>query len=291
MSQVNQTENDPYKVFEYYAGLSFPHQIRNAFFGRTDLSGFAIVGRAGVGKTNYAYYSIKVGYMLSLCHGHGISFGDTKACWDYVTKVHGDICFGRNCEEPDEIDEKLKDFVFVGNEDINRLTSVLRKMLDNDEKPLPILFMDDIALKHLYQLGGRYKELYVYLKRIYQYRRAIARTVVVTAPSKDDLVSVFTDFIFIYGNTDGVRIRFIRWAAKKAKVTLSYEMGQFIETYRTFYDIAWEDVIPRRSIFAMPRWLEDLINRRKRAVIRDSIKQLNKAAREGRKPRGRRSRA
>ena len=279
VQESEQAGANAYEAFEHYAGLALPMQLYKAFIGRSDLSGFAIVGRAGVGKTNYAYYSIKTAYMLYLCHSRGISIDDTKACWDYVTRVHGDICFGRRCEKPDGVDAKLRDFVFVGNEDIDRLTNLLEEVLAKGRKPLPVLFLDDLALKHLYQLGGRYKELYVHLKRIYQYRRAIARTVVVTAPSKDDLVSVFSDFIFVYGNSNGSESWFIRWAVLKGKVTLKYHFGEFIDTYKTFYDIAWNDVIPRRSIFAMPRWLEDMINERKRAVLLDSIRQLRSVGR------------
>ena len=280
MMQTKEIGDETYQVFEHYSQLTLPMRIFKALNGRADLSGYGIVGIAGVGKTSYAYYSVKVGYILYLCYDQDIGLDDTVGCWNFITREYGDVCFGRKCKEPDAIDERLREFVFVSNEDIDRLNEYLKSLLsDGGARRLPILFLDDLALKGLYHMGGRYRELHVMLKRLQQFRRTLARTVIVTAPTKDDLIDVFGDFVFVHGDADSRKIWFIRWYAKKEKVTLKFHKGKFVNTYKTFFDIAWKDVIPRKSIFGMPKWLEEAIDARKRRILLDAFTRYEEAKR------------
>ena len=278
--QVKEPEDEAYQVFKHYSQLTLPKMVFEALNGRTENTGVAVVGHAGIGKSAYVYNSIKVGYMLHLCHGQDIGLEDSVGCWEYITDEYGDICFGKACDEPDELDKKLRKYVFVGNEDIDRLNEYLKELIGG-EKPrrLPVLFLDDLALKGLYHMGGRYKELHIALKRLYQFRRTLARLTIVTSPSKDDLIDVFSDFRYVYGDADFSKVWFIRWEAFRAKVTLKFHYGKFIDTYKTFYDLAWKDVIPRKSIFGMPKWLEEAIDARKRRILLDAFTRYEEAKR------------
>ncbi len=244
---------------------------------RTGVNGVAILGPAGTGKSTYAYNALKAAYLLTKCEYEGIR--GTSDCAKYVLSKF-DICLGRGCEEPDEIDEELREYVYVGDDDIPRLIKVGMEIAEQGERPLPFLFIDDILLKGTYQLGGKYKELMQLFRRTIQYRRALARLVIVTATSKKNLSDAvpFDDVVYVKAVEQFESYIFIRWMLMRVPFAMRDSNMKTYTTYRMIYQPEWKDVIPRKKVFGMPIWLEKLINRRKLAILKVSLERYERAA-------------
>ena len=239
---------------------------------------YIITGTMGSGKTTYAYYATKAGYIKYLCRANHIAGVDE--CADYALRKY-DICIGGECEEPDEIDEMLKDAIYVGDEDIPRLNNEIKAIAEGKRKKFKMLFLDDILATGLYHMGGFYKQLYLWFTRNTQFIRSIAKIILLTTQSIDFIprplrkpaVIITSDL-----NYDGPY--FTRTALKTTHI---WNQGKLIP-YR-YYDAVWRDELPKNKFFKLPAWLEEKIEQRKKKTILLYAKMLDEAIKREKKRR------
>ena len=77
------------------------------------------------------------------------------------------------------------------------------------------------------------------------------------------------DVILIEAHAD-LNYRYVRWGIVKAPVVVRYANG-LLKTYKPALKKMWEDEIPKDSAYAMPEWLEEAINRRKRTILLEAL--------------------
>ena len=231
---------------------------------RTGINGIAVVGPAGTGKTTYVYYAAKAAYIRFLCNQKG--YGEKAGCIKYITGNYN-LCFGRKCREPDDVDKMIRDYLFVGEEDILRLRDVLMKVSE-EGRNLPFAFLDDLIVKFSFHAGGVLRDIAIALNRFAQYRRTFANVVIITSTHKNNIINAFSDFIVIHAREQLTKYYYVRYRriVRTRQVKLGPRHG-FMDALVTGVTIAWTDEIPRKSIFATPRWLEEEVDKRKRSIV------------------------
>jgi len=94
------------EVLQTYAKLNLPHLVARTLSNNRPFLLASIVGEQGVGKSTYAYYSVKVGLMAYLCKPHGINlFQEPERCAAHLEGNYGELCLTRECDKPDELDK------------------------------------------------------------------------------------------------------------------------------------------------------------------------------------------
>ena len=222
---------------------------------------YAVAGPMGVGKSTYAYYTAKAGYLKYLCYSHQLT--KTDECAEHVLRKY-DICIGGDCEEPDEIDEKLlKDSIFVGDEDIARLNDEIEAIALGKRERFKMLYLDDILVMGLYHMGGVYKQLYLWFTRNTQFIRTISKVLLLTTQSVDLIPRPLRKALMII--KAGANYTATNFTFNSVKVARLWYKGKLIP-YR-YYDTVWRDELPRSKLFKMPVWLEEKIEERKKKTI------------------------
>ena len=221
-----------------------------------------IVGRSGWGKTSYAYYALKTGIIKSLCGN--IAIYSLDKCIEYIEHVHGELCMNKYCEESDYIDREYRWAFYTGITDLERLIRDVPKLIIEDTVKHKILFMDDLVTKSVFHLGGKWRRAYLAFREFTRITRLGASVVVMTATSPTlvpDFMKHGSEYITVrkHGNS------FVY--ARFAKITIPRDNG----TYTNALSKMYEDVIPIKAIFGLPRWLENEINERKKQLARDLV--------------------
>ncbi len=263
------------EVLNILMGLKLTTIIHSTLIGsRTSTTGIAIIGPAGSGKSTYAYNAAKAAYLRLKCHKSQIP--KVNECIKYAVDNY-DLCFSSGCKEPDEIDWELRDYIFVGEEDIPRLVSIGTEIVEQRRSPLPFLFIDDVMIRGTYTLGGVYRQLAYLFKKSMQYRRALASLVILTTTTRSSLIDLYGDFIFIHAQERFYDYYYIRWYTAKVPYRMVDRALRVYETYKALVRPEWTDTIPKKKAFGMPAWLEDLINKRKIGMIRTALSKYEKA--------------
>lgn len=270
------------RAFKHYLGLNLTNSIVSMFM--SGLNGaYMVLGTQGVGKSTYAYYAAKTALIAFHCISANpdkrARIADKDAIMACAEREFGDICFGKDCE-PDAVDKKMREWIFVGIEDINRLAEYLRGVVLERRKPLPVLFIDDIVLKGDWWLSKERREIIQSFRRINQFRRLAARVILATAPSADDVVELGTTFIKVHGKVSWDVVRFTRWAAQPVQKYVPV-VGGTVTAWTNITVRVWMDEIPRRKEFGMPRWLEEQINERKRMILKQVLEKYTVKGKEG----------
>ncbi len=221
-----------------------------------------IVGRSGWGKTSYAYYALKTGIIRSLCVN--VAIYSLDKCIEYVERVHGELCMNKYCEGPDYIDKEYRWAFYTGITDLERLIRDVPRLIIEDGAKRRILFLDDLVTKSVYTMGGKWRRAYLAFREFTRIARLGASVIIMTATSPTlipDFMKHGSEYITVrrHGNS------FVY--ARFAKITVPREDG----TYTSALSKLYEDVIPIRAIFGLPRWLENEINERKKQLARDLV--------------------
>lgn len=271
------------EVLDTYVQGHLTSMLFHSFINRKHAS-ILIVGEPGVGKTNYAYYSIKTAYLLYLVYkaaGHNMLFAyrlneEEKrrnlilAIDRLLYKNNYTVCFGRYCDAPDSIDMRLRDYVYVGAEDIENLS----RLFDNRGELPEVLMLDDLLLKSTWLADSRLRLVYAFFKKLFAYHRAFARSIVFTAPSVHEYPKeIYSAVKHIKASTGYVEVTYTHYRIKPLRTVTLIE-GRKEEYWRNVLDVAWSEKIPRKSIYAMPKWLEDTINERKRLIINELYERI-----------------
>ncbi len=239
-----------------------------------DFVALTILGRQGTGKTTYAYYIIKAGYIKAECIWHFKDYNvPFQTCVDYITRKYGSLCMHGYCTEPDSIDRKLTPAIYVGLSDLNRLLLDIQDMASNRRR-IRVMFLDDVINKKMFFTSWR--QTYIDFLRAWQLIRTIARIVVFTAINKDimppEILST-TMKIYAWKDLDLRRITYTAWRSQLSPHPAPVETrnGVKLDTvYRVLFIKEMEDVVPldlESRMYAMPKWLEDRIDERKRAIL------------------------
>ena len=266
-------ESESMQVLRYYLDLNLTNAIIAAFYGQPG-GAYLILGMQGTGKSTYAYYAAKTALIAYHCRNVLRNAYSNDTIMNCVKREFGDICFGKDCEEPDEADKSIRKWVFVGVEDIGRLAEYLKEVVLEKQKPVPVLFIDDIVLKGDWWVSKEHREIIQSFRRINQFRRLAARVVIATAPSNRDVMDFGATFIKVYGKSDWREVRFTRWAVQAIKRWVS-TTGEPTVAWQNVIVKRWMDVLPRRKEFGMPLWLEEQINKRKREILRHVLNKLS----------------
>jgi hypothetical protein len=257
----------------YYNNSTLASLIYDVLMGKKPFFSSLIVGQPGVGKTSYAYYSLKTAIIASLCTHRGIK--GTAPCIEYVEKNYGELCMGKHCTKPDGIDEEYRWAYYTGVGDLERFLNDMRELIEhvNELRRKPILFLDDLVSRKAYQLGGEMRELYQAFKEAYRIIRVTSGVVVMTAIHKDYFPEeVVASSEFIYAKYGYDEILYERW------VYARYMKMWFGDQY-WFKALKpkWVDSVPRRAVFGLPEWLEKEINERKIYTLKSVLDRvLNK---------------
>ena len=239
--------------------LHLASQIAERLAGHMGNTMYVVAGTMGSGKTTYAYYATKAGYIKYLCNSNQVQ---ADKCVDYALKKH-DICLGRDCEEPDEIDERLGDSIYVGDEDIARLNEEIKAIALGKHERFKMLFLDDILAMGLYHMGGVYKQLYLWFTKNTQFIRSISKVLLLTTQSIDFIPRPLRKPAVII--TSNVNYNGPYFTHSSLKVTHFWRGGKLIP-YR-YYDTVWRDELPKSRLFKLPAWLEEKIEERKKKTI------------------------
>ena len=189
-----------------------------------------ITGRPGTGKTTYAYYGLKIGYIKHLlidgCHNiSSIYCVDDQArklykeelsrlsgkpldewgrellyrrvltevlpdALEALEKRYGELCFGAGCTKPDGIDEKLRVMVLVSESDVDALEELIQSVLLGEAKPPKALFLDDMVYKSNFW-DPEYRVLYRELKELLLHHRITIPLLIATAVDRKEVIGVY----------------------------------------------------------------------------------------------------
>ena len=189
-----------------------------------------ITGRPGTGKTTYAYYGLKIGYIKHLladgCHNiSSIYCADDQArklyreelsrlsgkpldewgrellyrrvltevlpdALEALEKRYGELCFGPDCTKPDGIDEKLRFMVLVSESDVDALEELIQSVLLGEAKPPKALFLDDMVYKSNFW-DPEYRALYRELKELLLHHRITIPLLIATAVDRKEVIGVY----------------------------------------------------------------------------------------------------
>jgi len=252
-------DEETLRVFKTYADFTSTKLILKVLKGERPYTSLLILGQPGIGKTSYAYYSLKAARMLSLCHSaKRLELGD---CLSYIESNYGEICMSKHCERPDGIDRKYKWQYYTGLADLRRFIEDYRALaaeVKSGGRPgRRIFFLDDLVSRKAYAFGGVYRDLYMAFKEMYRIIRLAGGVVVMTGIHRSYFPeeAVATSEVVV-GKWGAGEILFQRWTVGKIK-------SRFGDWYFKRILKKWEDAVPHRAAFGLPQWLEREINARK----------------------------
>jgi hypothetical protein len=277
------------EVLQTYAKLNLPHLVARTLSNSRPFLLASIVGEQGVGKTTYAYYSVKVGLMAYLCKPHGINlFEEPEKCATYLEGNYGEICLSRECGKPDELDKIYGVDIYTGPQGLRWLFITAQNIamyarvctpgqqyalldenvavdcakLAKDGERRKVLFLDDLLARTAYHMGAKYRRAYAALRELLRLARTVGKVVVMTAPTKEYLPpEVPKEGEFIVGHYGYNERRFVRMQAAAFEDGGGYLRKRLVVKYA--------DVVPAKAVFGMPKWLEEEITKRKLEAIAD----------------------
>jgi hypothetical protein len=270
----------------YYEHSTLANLVYEALKGSRSFVSATIVGPPGVGKTSYAYYSLKTAIIRSLCHHAGIG-KDVEACIKYVEDHYGDVCMNRYCEKPDGLDMEYRWMYYTGVGDLKRFLNDMSELIEHvgELKRKPVMLLDDLVSRKAYQLGGEMRDLYQAFKEAYRIIRVTSGVVIMTAIHKsyfpEEVVSTSEFINARYGYDEVI---YERWVYARY---MRYWFGD--KYWFKALKPKWIDSVPRRAVFGLPEWLEKEVNERKvytlKAVL-DRVLNKNKKGRERKSVKG-----
>jgi hypothetical protein len=257
------------EVLSTYAKLNLPHLVARTFGNSRPFLLVSIVGEQGVGKSTYAYYSVKVGLMAYLCRAHGINlFEEPERCAERLERNYGELCLTRECG-PDQLDKTYELDVYTGPRGLDGVFAAADMLARLGQKK-KVLFLDDILARTAYHLGPKYRAAYAALRELLRLARTVGAVVVMTAPTKEYLPpEVPKEGEFIVAKYGFDERRFVRMHSAAFEDGGGYLRKRLVVKY--------VDVVPARAAFGMPKWLEEEITKRKRKAIID-IARLGRGA-------------
>jgi len=248
-----------FRVFKTYAGFTSTKLILRVLRGERPYASLLVLGQPGIGKTSYMYYSLKAARMLALCR-NSQKF-ELGACLSFLESNYGEVCLSRNCTKPDALDEKYRWSYYTGLADLRRFIEDYRALaaeVRSGERPgRRVFFLDDLVSRKAYAFGGVYRDLYMAFKEVYRIMRLVGGIVLMTGIHKSYFPeeAVATSEVVI-GRWGMGEVLFQRWTIGNIK-------SKFGDWYFRRPQKKWEDVVPHRSIYGLPQWLERGINARK----------------------------
>jgi len=247
-----------------YAKLNLPHLVARTFGNSRPFLLVSIVGEQGVGKSTYAYYSVKVGLMAYLCRAHGVNlFKEPERCAAYLEGNYGEICLTRECG-PDQLDKTYELDVYTGPRGLDGVFAAAATLARLGQKK-KVLFLDDVLARTAYHLGPKYRAAYAALRELIRLARTVGAVVVMTAPTKEYLPpEAPKEGEFVVGHFGPSERRFVRMHAASYADKDGYVRRRLVVKY--------VDVVPAKAAFGMPKWLEEEIIKRKRKAIIDIAK-------------------
>jgi hypothetical protein len=277
------------EVLQAYAKLNLPHLVARTLSNNRPFLLAAIVGEQGVGKTTYAYYSVKVGLMAYLCKPHGINlFQEPERCAAHLERNYGELCLTRECGKPDELDKIYGVDIYTGPKGLRNLFTTAQNIalyakmcttgeqlvmlhdgfgvncgeLAKDGERRKVLFLDDLLMRTAYHMGAKYRRAYATLRELLRLARVVGKVVIMTAPAREYLPpEVPKEGEFIVGRYGHGERRFVRMQA----ATFEDKDGYL----RKRLKVKFVDAVPAKAAFGMPKWLEEEITRRKLEAIAD----------------------
>jgi hypothetical protein len=258
------------EVLETYAKLNLPHLAARTLSNARPFLMVSIVGEQGVGKSTYAYYSVKVGLMAYLCKPHGINlFKEPERCASHLEGNYGEICLTKECGGPDQLDKTYELDVYTGPRGLDGVFVAAATLARLGQKK-KVLFLDDVLARTAYHLGPKYRAAYAALRELIRLARVVGAVVVMTAPTKEYLPpEVPKEGEFIVGHFGLSERRFVRMHAANYADRDGYLRKRLVVKY--------SDAVPAKAAFGMPKWLEEEITKRKRKAIID-IARLGRSA-------------
>jgi hypothetical protein len=267
------------EVLLTYAKLNLPHLVARTLSNARPFLLVSIVGELGVGKSTYAYYSVKVGLMGYLCKPHGINlFEEPERCAAYLERNYGELCLTRECGGPDGLDRLYEIDVYTGPRGLRELFAAARfiaayavKCAAGERRDVEhcaggerrkVLFLDDLLARTAYHMGAKYRRAYAALRELIRLARVLGKVVVLTAPAKEYLPpEVPKEGEFIMAKYGYGERRFVRMH------TAAFEDGSGYLRKRLV--VKYVDAVPAKAAFGMPKWLEEEITKRKLQAIED----------------------
>jgi len=249
-----------FRVFKAYAGFTATKLILKVLKGERPYTSLLILGQPGIGKTSYAYYSLKAARMLSLCHSaKRLELG---ACLSYIESNYGPICMSKHCAGPDGIDRRYKWQYYTGLADLRRFIEDYRALAAEvkrgEKRPgRAVFFLDDLVSRKAYAFGGVYRDLYMAFKEVYRIVRLVGGVVLMTGIHKSyfpEEAAATSEVVVGKWGMDS--ILFQRWMVGNIK-------SKYGDWYFRRPQKKWEDVVPHMAAFGLPQWLEREINARK----------------------------
>ena len=252
------------EVLLTYVKLNLPHLVARTFGNSRPFLLVSIVGEQGVGKSTYAYYSVKVGLMAYLCRAHGVNlFKEPERCAAYLEGNYGEICLTRECG-PDQLDKTYELDVYTGPRGLDGVFAAAATLARLGQKK-KVLFLDDVLARTAYHLGPKYRAAYAALRELIRLARTVGAVVVMTAPTKEYLPpEAPKEGEFVVGHFGPSERRFVRMHAASYADKDGYVRRRLVVKY--------VDVVPAKAAFGMPKWLEEEIIKRKRKAIIDIAK-------------------
>ena len=270
------------EVLLTYAKLNLPHLVARALSNARPFLLVSIVGEQGVGKSTYAYYSVKIGLMAYLCRPHGINlFEEPERCAAHLEGNYGELCLSRECGK-DQLDEMYGADIYTGPRGLKELfyaagfiatyakRCVVGERRDveycaemaKDGERRKVLFLDDLLARTAYHMGAKYRRAYAALRELIRLARVVGKVVVLTAPAKEHLPpEAPKEGEFIVAKYGYDERRFVRMHAAVFEDGGGYLRKRLVVKYA--------DAVPAKAAFGMPQWLEEEITKRKLQAIED----------------------
>jgi len=261
MHQKTAVDEKSREVLMTYAKLNLPHMVWRTLLGSRPFLMASIVGELGVGKSSYAYYSLKTGIMAYLCHPYHINlFKEADRCVAHLESIHGELCMSKYCEKPDTLDKKYALDIYTGPQGLFNIIETAAELARGGGSKRKILFLDDILARTAFFLGPEYRRAYIAFRELLRLVRTISGIAIVTAPTKDYLPpEAVRGGEFIIGSYGMNERLFTRMHAVRSE-------GKDGRVYKRL-EVKFTDVVPTKAAFGMPKWLEEEIMKRKRAAI------------------------
>ncbi len=276
------------EVLQAYARLNLPHLVARTLSNARPFLLVSIVGEQGVGKSTYAYYSVKVGLMAYLCKPHGINlFEEPERCAAHLERIYGEICLSRDCGK-DQLDEMYGVDIYTGPRGLWNLFATAQNIVEyakfctageqlvrldegfvvdcaklaKDSERRKVLFLDDLLARTAYHMGAKYRRAYAALRELIRLARVVGKVVVMTAPAKEYLPpEVPKEGEFIVAKYGYSERRFVRMHVAHFEDGGGYLRKRLVVKY--------VDAVPAKAAFGMPKWLEEEITKRKLEAIAD----------------------
>ena len=277
-TDIAMDENSADVFMHYYEHSTLASLIYDALIGVKPFVSATIVGQPGVGKTSYAYYSLKTAIISALCHHSGKD--DLDQCINHIEKNYGEICMNRYCGKPDGLDMEYRWMYYTGVGDLKRFLNDMSELIEHvgELRRKPVMLLDDLVSRKAYSLGGEMRDLYQAFKEAYRIIRVTSGVVIMTAIHKSYFPEeVLASSEFVVAKWDYNAITYERWVYAKY---MKYWFGDHY--YFKALKPKWIDSVPKRSIFGLPEWLEKEVNERKiytlKAVLDRVLKKKPKKA-------------